>query len=305
MTRLLARRAAALPALLFLAISTSSAEAVLGAGIGYDEAGGPALAASAQGALETVGARLALRVAGEASLALPSPPGAAPFDPSLAEAKALGLLEVSYASGSLYWLGAASGGLSLEGGASSYSAGLRGRAAMQTLEVSAALSPRLAFDSAADGGLELGLLGECSFLAADLVLKPRLDLAAFEFRDGSRAVSATPGLGLSWYPLFPLSLSLEAGYRREWTAAGAESSGIPLGLSLFASPLDAVFLKAGAEALASLPSGSMSDIVAFLELSFGLARREGRELRLPLRLAWEGDAEAPLSLYAGLELSFD
>ena len=307
MTRFVARRAAALPALLFLAASSSLAEAVLGAGLGYDETTGPSFAASAQGAVEAIGSRLALRLEGEgeASVALPAPLGAASFDPSAAEAEALGLVELSYAAGSLYCLGAASGGLSLEEGAVSYSAGLRGRVAVQALEFSASLSPRLGFDSSAEGGLELGLLGECSFLAADLVLKPRLDLSAFDFRDGSRALRAMPGLALSWYPLVPLSISFEAGYRREWTAEGAASSGIPMSLSLFASPLDKVFLRAGAEALAPLPSGALSDAAAYLELSFSLAERAGREIRLPLRLSYDGDAEARFGLYAGLELSFD
>ena len=307
MTRLAARRFAVLTALLSLAASPSLAEAVLGAGMVYDKASGPSLAASAQGAVETIGSRLALRLEGEgeASVALPAPLGAAPFDPSASGAEAFGLVELSYTAGSLNCLGAASGGLSLEEGAVSYSAGLRGRVAVQALELSASLSPRLGFDSSAQGGLELGLLGECSFLAADLVLKPRLDLSAFDFRDGSRAFRAMPGLALSWYPLVPLSISFEAGYRREWTAEGAATSGIPLSLSLFASPLDKVFLRAGAEALAPLPSGALSDAAAYLELSFALAGRAGRELRLPLRLSYDGDAEARYSLYAGLELSFD
>lgn len=307
MTRPVARRFAALPVLLFLAASSAAAETVLGAGMGYDEAVGLSFAASAQGAVEAIGPRLSLRLEGdgEASVALPAPLGAAPFDPSQAEAEALGLAELSYTAGSLYCLGAASGGLVLESGAASYSAGLRGRVAVQVLEFSASLSPRLGFDSSADGGLELGLLGECSFLAADLVLKPRLDLAAFDFRDGSRALRAVPGLALSWYPLIPLSISFEAGYWLQWTAEGEATSGIPVSLSLFASPLDKVFLRAGAEALATLPSGALSDAAAYFELSFALAGRAGRELRLPLRLAYEHDAEAPMSLYAGLELSFD
>jgi hypothetical protein len=270
-------------------------EASLGSGAEYTSAHSSGVYAAASGSTESVGEILALRLAAEGS-------GTAWSDGSLwgsagAEAQASATL------GSTILLGSANGGLVNDDEGQNWKAGLHATLGFEGFAVSTYFTPRFVYDSSDDGGTELGLGSALSFLAGQTVLKPNVDIAALQAPDGTRSLGVRPGLGLSWYPAFPLAVSGDVGFMRSWYPGGGISDEVSAGADIFGALGGSVLFKARAEAVVDTASLAFDRTTASVEISFLIAALRSGELRLPLRATWDSDPDRGLCLYAGVRIS--
>ena len=140
-----------------------------------------------------------------------------------------------------------------------------------------------------------------SLTAGETLLKPRMDASLSMPDTGTETLTILPGLGLSWYPGFPLSFSASAGWSRAFAAASAEDSLISE-LSLYAS-LGRLF--ASLEGSGTLGQGGFSAASAALELSWEAGRIGKARLAIPLRASWVLDGDPGFTVFAGASFGLD
>jgi hypothetical protein len=289
-------RNAALPLALIVAAGYAHADLRMAVEAGIGEAYGATVASSATGSFEAIGPVLAARVAGDGAVAWSprSPRGSggavAELSATFDRTTILGSAAASFAAGGLDagWGAAGKLVVTINGDALSWT-----------------LSPWYGYDSRATGGSETGFTAIASFLAGEFVLKPRVELSRLDSSNGDTSLSAKPGLGLSWYPGFPLSVAAEAGYERTWYSDGSVGDQAPAGISVFGSIGGLFQFKADAGASIDLRGGALSSGRVSARLSFILGRAWGGELRLPVDASWNQDPILGYSLTSGLELALD
>lgn len=102
---------------------------------------------------------------------------------------------------------------------------------------SATLGHRSVFRFGADPGIDLEETVSLSQLAGEMVLKPFLTVTS-TVEDGTLTdLSLTPGLGLSWYPGFPLSLAVSAGWEEFVFSTTGTPGALPVTIELAAIPV--------------------------------------------------------------------
>jgi|GEM_PF-6447137 len=106
-----------------------------------------------------------------------------------------------------------------------------------------------------------------SRLFGSLVLKPGLGVEAAWLDDAFSSWAVLPALAASWYPGFPLSAALSAGFRRTIDAAAEPTDSFPWTLELSGEPTDrfGFSIFSAAEHTAEAVAGQ-----AALELTFNL-----------------------------------
>lgn len=283
-------------ALLSLALAPAYAQrdASIELGAEYGAFAGPGIRASASASAETIGGILSLRMGATGSaIARSSGEGSGTGDL---------FAEFSAAGEQVLVLGSLSGGADFGPSVPAWRAAASLLLELQSEALSASLRPRALYDGAIDGGKELGLEAGLSILAGEMALKPGFDFAGQEAQDGTRSLSLRPRLGLSWYPSFPLSLSLSAGLRRSWPESGSCYDELPSIASLYGA-LGRIFLfRIEAAADLSLPSLAAGSWSTLAELEPVLCSSKAGELRLPLRFTWASETDFGPSFFAGLRL---
>lgn len=299
------RRVAAIAFLSCLAFPSAAAPfaAELYSGAAWGSVNGPFLEARAAASAEAYGPVFSAYVSGDGAASLTLPGAIASLSTgALAELSAAGRaftavlrLEGGYDAGALY----------VDGGGDLWTTKATASFCVNGFPVSASLAPRAAWSSGTEGRTELGARLGISATAGSFVLKPGADAAWSQWADGSRSIEIRPGLGLSWYPGFPLSFQAEAGYRRTWLVSGATTDEFPAAFSLFGAAGNRLLYKAGVDALWDINSGAFAEARARGEVSFRVGRIGRGELRLPLGLAWDMDATKGFSVGMGLSMRLD
>ena len=180
-----------------------------------------------------------------------------------------------------------------------------------SFDFSVSLEPRFSWQSGNGGGNELGADLGASFLAGEFLVKPGADLAWMDWDDGSESLSLRPGLGFSWYPGFPFSVSADSGFTRTRMPDGTITDAIPFSASFYAAFGSSVLATAAVELGVAIPDPEVVSATASTELSFSLGHfgRTGEassltgEWRLPCHFSW--DLDDGWSAGMALELTFD
>jgi len=312
---------------LFGAPGLSALEISAAAGSAWSSDSGPALEAGAAIGDEFFGRVFSARYAGEGSAAWyfgDATPGMTTTASDGFYGDALASAEFSALTGPLSNLVKVYGKLESPYPASSvgavvdsvpiYSAGASLAFVLNTFDFSVSLEPRLSWQSGNSGGKELGLNSGGSFLAGEFLVKPGADLAWMEWDDGSESLSLRPGLGFSWYPGFPFSVSADSGLTRTWLPDGTTSDELPFRASFYAALGTSILVKAAVELGIALPDAEVVSAFGSTEVSFTLGRfgRVGEgdgestwsgELRLPCHFTL--DLDDGWSAGVGLEVAFD
>jgi len=195
-----------------------------------------------------------------------------------------------------------------------YSAGSGLAFVFNSFDFSVSFEPRLSWQSGENGWTELGAELGASFLAVEFLIKPGVDLAWMKGEDGSESLRVRPGLGFSWYPGFPFSVSADSGLTRTWLPDGTTSDELPFRTSFYAALGTSILVKAAVELGIALPDAEVVSAIGSTEVSFTLGRfgRVGAgdgestwsgELRLPCHFSW--DLDDGWSAGVGLEVAFD
>lgn len=211
--------------------------------------------------------------------------------------------DLSLSSGSLTSLLRLEGGLS---GATDVSPSWRGAGglvlSLDGLDLSA--KAEAALERRSDAGV-LSWQGRSGFelsgLVGEILLKPGVEASVALPDGGAWSLSLLPGLGLSWYPGFPLSASLSAGWRRDFAGTATLDSMVGAA-SLYAATGPLLLTAEGSATLSTAGLGAAS---ASLGLSPDLGRLGSARLAAPIRVSWVLGGTPVLSLFAGLSLAFD
>jgi hypothetical protein len=180
-----------------------------------------------------------------------------------------------------------------------------------SFDFSVSLEPRFSWRSGESGWNELGTNLGASFLAGEFLVKPEADLAWMEWDDGSESLSLRPGLGFSWYPGFPFSVSADSGFTRTWFPDGTIIDEVPFRASFYAAFGTRVLATAALELGIALPKPELVSASGLAEVTFTLGRfgqaggKSGiaGELSLPCQFSW--DLDDGWSVGLALEASFD
>jgi hypothetical protein len=192
-----------------------------------------------------------------------------------------------------------------------YSAGVGLAFVFNSFDFSVSLEPRLSWQSGATGWKEMGVDLGASFLAGEFLVKPGADLAWIQWEDGSDSLSLRPGLGFSWYPGFPFSVSADSGFTRTWLPGGAFADEIPFRASFYAAFGASILATAAMGISIAVPDAKTASAMGSTEVSLNLGRFGGAsgespfsgELRLPCRYSW--DLKDGWSAGVGLKFTFD
>ncbi len=163
------------------------------------------------------------------------------------------------------------------------------------------LSPWCAAQAFLDPVVEAGTSLRLAVLAGSVVAEPGLSASVGMPRSGGWTIDLEPGLGFSWYPAFPLQVTLGARWSALVGAAGSLETEWGGTLSAAGAPLPGILLDLSAEAVlgASGVSGTGEAEVAFQLWSSG-----PRWLSVPLRVAASFTPNASPVVSVGLGLRF-
>ncbi len=195
-----------------------------------------------------------------------------------------------------------------------YSTGAGLAFVFNSFDFSVSFEPRLSWQSGGSGWNELGADLGASFLAGEFLVKPGADLAWMQWADGSESLSLRPGLGFSWYPGFPFSLSADSGLTRTWLPDGTITDEIPVRASFYAAFGTSILATAAVELGIAIPDPEIASANGSVEVSFNLGRFGAAggagskssvtgELRLPCHFSW--DLDDGWSAGIALELTLD
>ena len=306
-----------LSASLFTAPGLAGLEISAAAGSVWSSAWGPALEAKAAVGDEFFGRVFSARYAGEGSAAwyfADAAPGTSTAASSGFYGDALASAEFSAMAGPLGSLLKIYGKAESPYPASSiplYSAGTGLALVFNSFDFSVSLEPRLSWQSGLAGWKELGVDLGASFLAGYFLVKPGADLTWIQWEDGSDSLSLRPGLGFSWYPGFPFSVSADSGFTRTWYPSGTYADEIPFRASFYAAFGTSILATAAMGLSIALPDAKMASATGSTEVSFNLGRLGGAsgespftgELWLPCSFSW--DLNDGWSAGLGLKFTFD
>jgi hypothetical protein len=167
--------------------------------------------------------------------------------------------------------------------------------------ISYSIAPKLGIDPSESGYLSFGLSNSVSFMVGTLILKPGLGVSIIRAWSEGTAYALKPGIDISWYPGFPLSLALTAEYLTSTDEAASDTLGFKC--TSIAAPTDRILLTS--KAYADFLSSPM-DAAVSLETAFSLHREEsGKDLSLPISFGWQiADGLQTYSLGLGLRYQF-
>ena len=165
--------------------------------------------------------------------------------------------------------------------------------------LSFSIAPVLSVDPLASGYGAAGLESGLSFMAGDFVLKPGFGFAVVHPWSGGLGYALKPGMEISWYPGFPLSVAMSGEYRVSGDALAEGSWGFDfVGV---AAPASRILLTLKADAFLA---PSSKDVSLLFESAFSLAKGEGGgEWSVPVQAGY-GLVDDRQSFSAGIGLRY-
>jgi hypothetical protein len=167
--------------------------------------------------------------------------------------------------------------------------------------LSLSVAPMLSVDPLDSGYGSVGLESGVSFMAGDFVLKPGLGFAVIRPWIGGLEYALKPGMEISWYPSFPLSIAMSGEYRASVSALTEGSWGFDcVGV---AAPAPRILLTLKAEAFFDQSS---KDVTLLFESAFSLAKDgSGGEWSVPVQTGYVlVDDRQSFSVGLGLRYAF-
>jgi len=135
--------------------------------------------------------------------------------------------------------------------------------------LSFSIAPMLSVDPLDSGYESAGLESVVSFMAGDFVLKPGVGFSVIHPWSGGLEYTLKPGMEISWYPSFPLSIAMSGEYRASGNALMEGSWG--LDCVAVAAPAPRILLTLKANAFFAQTSKA---VTLLLESAFSMAKVE-------------------------------